>query len=69
VPFENVVEAGHLARERLGREVNPVVMSKEAFRLKRRARDRFVSRVLKEPKIFVIGDAGELGKPTEDRAA
>lgn len=69
VPFENVVEAGHLARERLGREVNPVVMSKDAFRSKRRARDRFVSRVLKEPKIFVIGDAGELGKPTEDRAA
>ncbi len=69
VPFENVVEAGHAARARLGREVNPVVMSADAFRLKQRARDRFVSRVMKEPKIFVIGDAGELGKPSEDRAA
>jgi predicted nucleotidyltransferase len=69
VPFANVVEASHAARVRLGREVNPVVMSKDAFWSKRRARDRFVSRVMKEPKIFVIGDASELGKPTEDRAA
>jgi len=68
VPFENVVEASHSARERLGREVNPVVMSSEAFRAKQRGRDRFLSRVLKEPKIFVIGDASELGKLAEDRA-
>jgi predicted nucleotidyltransferase len=69
VRFESVVEACHVARERLGREVNPVVMSRDAFRTKQRGRDRFISRVLKEPKIFVIGDASELGKPTEDRAA
>jgi predicted nucleotidyltransferase len=68
VPFENVVEASHSARKRLGREVNPVVMSSEAFRAKQRGRDRFLSRVLKEPKIFVIGDASELGKLAEDRA-
>jgi hypothetical protein len=36
------------------------VMSKAAFQTKHRERDRFVSRVLKEPKIFLIGDAGEL---------
>ena len=69
VSFENAVEASHVARERLGREVNPVVMSKDAFRAKQRGRDRFTSRVLKEPKIFVIGDASELGKLAEDRAA
>lgn len=67
--FENVVEACQVARERLGREVNPVVMSKDALRAKQRGRDRFISRVLKEPKIFVTGDASELGKLTEDRAA
>jgi predicted nucleotidyltransferase/DNA-binding transcriptional ArsR family regulator len=66
--FEQVVEACHLARDRLGREVNPVVMSRDAFRKKQRARDRFISRVLKEPKIFVIGDVSELGKLAEDRA-
>jgi predicted nucleotidyltransferase len=69
VPFENVVEASHSAHEQLGREVNPVVMSRDAFRAKQRGRDRFLSRVLKEPKIFVIGDASELGKLAEDRAA
>ncbi|MGH8319640.1 MAG: nucleotidyltransferase domain-containing protein [Steroidobacteraceae bacterium] len=69
VPFEKVVQASHAARERLGREVNPVVMSKDAFRAKQRARDRFLSRVLKESKIFVIGDASELGRIAEDRAA
>jgi predicted nucleotidyltransferase len=69
VSFENVVEACHVARERLGREVNPVVMSRDSFRTKQRGRDRFISRVLKEPKILVIGDASELGKLTQDRAA
>ena len=69
VPFENVVEASHSARERLGREVNPLVMSRDDFRAKQRGRDRFLSRVLKEPKIFVIGDASELKKLAEDRAA
>jgi predicted nucleotidyltransferase len=69
VSFEKVVEACHVARERLGREVNPVVMSKSAFRTKQRGRHRFVSRVLSEPKIFVLGDASELGKLAEDRAA
>ena len=67
--FLAVVEACHVGQERLGREVNPVVMSKAAFLTKQRERDRFVSRVLKEPKIFLIGDAGELGKSGEDRAA
>jgi predicted nucleotidyltransferase len=69
VSFPAVVEACHRGQERLGREVNPVVMSKAAFQTKHREQDRFVSRVLKEPKIFLIGDASELGKLAEDRAA
>lgn len=69
VSFEDVVGASHLARERLGREVNPVVMSKAEFRAKRRARDRFISRVLNEPKLFVMGDADELGESAPNRAA
>lgn len=69
VSFSAVVEACHVGRERLGREVNPVVMSKTAFQAKHREQDRFVSRVLKEPKIFLIGEASELGKLAEDRTA
>lgn len=68
VSFPVVVEACHRGQQRLGREVNPVVMSKTAFHQKQREQDRFVARVLKEPKIFVIGDASELGKLAEGRA-
>jgi predicted nucleotidyltransferase len=68
-PFADVVEACHVGTKRLGREVNPVVMTRSAFQAKRRDADRFVSRVAKEPKIFVIGDARDFEKLAEDRAA
>jgi len=67
VPFASVVEACHAGTQRLGREVNPVVMAKAAFLAKHRQSDRFISRVAKEPKIFLIGDASEFAKLTEDR--
>lgn len=67
--FEQVVETLAPARERLRREINPVVMTADAFRSKYKSRDRFVSRIVREPKIFVIGDAGEFGKLTQGRAA
>jgi len=67
--FAAVVEACHAGTQRLGREVNPVVMTKAAFQAKQRQRDRFIARVEKEPKIFLIGDASEFAKLTEDRAA
>jgi predicted nucleotidyltransferase len=67
--FASVVEACHAGTQLLGREVNPVVMTRAAFREKYRDGDRFISRVAKEPKIFVMGDSSEFGKLTEDRAA
>ena len=67
VSFSAVVEACHAGTQRLGREVNPVVMTKTAFLAKHRQGDRFISRVAKEPKIFLIGDASEFAKLTEDR--
>ncbi len=67
--FAAVVEASHAGAQRLGREVNPVVITKAAFQEKLRQGDRFLSRVAKEPKIFLIGDARELGKLAKDRAA
>ena len=67
VSFAKVVEACHAGSARLGREVNPVVMTKAAFRAKLQQGDRFVARVAREPKIFVIGDAGEFAKLAEDR--
>lgn len=68
-PFAAVVEACHAGTKRLGREVNPVVMTKTAFQSKYRQGDRFVSRIAKEPTIYLIGGASEFGKLAEDRAA
>ena len=67
--FAAVVEALSRAGERLRRDVNPVVMTKAAFEVKLASRDRFVARVAREPKIFLLGDAGEFAELAEDRAA
>ena len=68
VRFERVVEVLMPVGERLRREINPVVMTPQEFRAQLKARDRFVSRVAREPKLFIKGDAGELGEPAQDRA-
>jgi predicted nucleotidyltransferase len=67
--FARVVEALAPAGEKLRREVNPVVMTPSAFRAKLKARDRFVARIAREPRIVLIGDDSELGQPHQDRAA
>jgi predicted nucleotidyltransferase len=67
--FERVVGALAPAGEQLRRDINPVVMAPEEFRAKLKARDRFVSRIMREPKIVLTGDVGELGEPAQDRAA
>ena len=69
VPFASVVSALVSLRTRLGREINPVVMTKADFRSKYLAKDRFAVRVSKEPKIFLIGTADDFGKLAQDRAA
>ena len=45
------------------------VMTRAAFEAKLASRDRFVARVAREPKIFVLGDAGEFAELAENRAA
>jgi hypothetical protein len=67
--FASVVGALAPLHARLGREINPVVMSRAEFRTKRAEEDRFVARIAKEPKIFLIGSADDFGKLVEDRAA
>ncbi len=69
VTFAAVVGALTPAGEKLRRAINPVVMTKASFTKKLREGDRFVSRVVKEPKIFLMGDASDLAKFAEDRAA
>ena len=48
--------------ERIGREVNPTVLNAPELRARVARGDPFVSRVLSEPALFVIGTRDELGE-------
>lgn len=66
--FVSVVQALSELHERLGREVNPVVTSVDAFRKRLQEEDNFLLTILDKPKIFVVGDAHDLGQFVENRA-
>jgi len=68
-PFAAVVGALSEGGERLRRAVNPVVMTRAAYAQKLASRDRFVARLAREPKIYLMGSAGDAAEPAEDRAA
>jgi len=65
--FEDVVQTIYSSQEALRREINPVVMSAGDFNSKILQGDRFVSRIVSESKIFLIGGSDELGKLTANR--
>ena len=69
VAFADVVKALSATQARLGREVNPVVMTRREVRAKLKAGDRFVARVAREPKIFLMGSEDDFRKLVKDRAA
>ena len=46
--------------EKLGREVNPHVVSADELRRRLESGDQFIRRVLDSPKLFVVGDEDEL---------
>ena len=50
------------AREMLGREINPTVYSSAEFDRKRATKEHFLTRVLAEPRLIVLGNGDELGK-------
>lgn len=60
VSFGDVVSSLQSAQKRIGREVNPTVLSAKEYRLKARSSDRFLGSVLASPKIFLIGTENEL---------
>jgi predicted nucleotidyltransferase len=55
VTLGDVVEALAPVESRLGREVNPVVQSVAEFARRARRGEHFVSRLLGEPRLFVLG--------------
>lgn len=46
--------------ERIGREINPHVLTREEFRRRVTGKDHFLTSVLKEPRLFVVGDERDL---------
>lgn len=65
--FEEVVDALASAQEALGRDVQPTVYPVAEFQARVKAREHFVTSVLGERKIFLIGDEGELAGLAQER--
>jgi len=62
VGFADVVTALGPSQDALGREINPTVYSPQEFCEKLASRHHFLESVMKEAKIFLVGDADELGR-------
>jgi len=48
--------------ENIGREINTHIMTHQEFFNRRAQGEHFVTHVLGEPKLFIIGDEHEFGK-------
>ena len=59
VSFADVVAALKLIEAKIGREINPTVYGPREFREKLAAENHFLSAVVKEKKLIVIGDERE----------
>jgi len=46
--------------EKIGREINPYVISPKEYRRRKRSGEHFLSRVLQSAKIFIKGSEDEL---------
>ena len=62
VSFAEVTGALGRTQEAIGREVNPSVYPATEFRAKLAARHHFLKTVLKDEKLFLIGDERELAR-------
>ena len=67
--LEKVVTALAVAQRELGREVNPSVYGVDEFYRKLSEGHHFISRVVTGPKVFLIGDEGELRRLAKERLA
>ncbi|MHB1293911.1 MAG: helix-turn-helix domain-containing protein [Anaerolineae bacterium] len=69
VTFADVVSALNPVQDTLRREVNPSVYSPEEVRKRLDSGHHFLTTVLDEPKLYLIGDAHDLERLAEGRAA
>jgi predicted nucleotidyltransferase len=68
VSLLEVVKALSSAQETLKREFNPVVMTVKKFSQQSAQQDRFVIRLLSEPRLFILGNEDEFAELIKDRA-
>lgn len=68
VALREAVKALAPIKDSLGREINPVVMTAAGFAGRLADGDRFATRVMSEPKIFVQGSEDEFAELVENRA-
>jgi uncharacterized protein len=69
IPFGEVVDALEPAQTALGREINPTVYSAAEFASRLSQGHHFLKSVVREPKIFLIGDEHELERLAGQRLA
>lgn len=67
--FEEVVAAIQQPQDMLGRPINPVIVETADFTAKSSAKEGFLTRVLAEPKIILIGSLDEPGQSGQDGTA
>jgi len=67
--FSELTSALHSAQEIIGREINPTVYPPSEFKKKLHMDHHFLTSVLKEPRIFLIGDDRELARLGQKRLA
>lgn len=53
--FAEVVKATYSVQEKLGREINPKIYSKEEWNRMLKQQDAFIKEVMAKPKLFVLG--------------
>lgn len=59
--YADVVLALHAFNERIGRQVNPTLYSRAEFDKRVKAGNSFITRVLEQPKLWLIGGRDDLG--------
>jgi predicted nucleotidyltransferase len=66
--FADVARALHPAQASVGREINPTVMTPSEFARRRHTRDGFVLTLMRQPKIWLIGNNDDLAKLVQNRS-
>lgn len=61
--YPDVVEALATSEKRLGRSINPTIYGANEFQRKLSADNSFLQRVLKQPRIMLIGDESAIAEP------